>query len=396
LAKRDFYTVLGLPKSSTKDEIKKKYRELAKKYHPDLNKDDKNAEAKFREVSEAYEVLEDNEKRQRYDSYGHAGVEQNGGGDGGNPFGGGFGGFGGFGGQGGFHTAQGQINIEDLFDMFNQQMGGRDGPGKDVETKLRISFLEAVRGCSKDISYEYFIKEPTGAKGPGGRLQYQKVRKSKRMTVDIPAGVDNGLQMRLESKGAEGSQGFPAGDLYIQLEVDPDRERYFRREGTTLYVEVPVPFTTAILGGTVDVKTLDGVVTMKVPPGTQPGTQLAMKGKGVAVVAYSSKRGDQVVTLNVTMPTKLTTAQRKVLENFDSLGTMNHSSSSPTSSSSSASSSIPQETPSRVSAESEGGKQEVHSASSSDESTASSDSSIWGKLKDFVGMKTQGAVTPPS
>ena len=157
---------MGLNKSASKDEIKRKYRELAKKYHPDLNKDDKNAEAKFREVSEAYEVLQDATKRQQYDAFGHAGVDpqyqQSGGG--GNPFGG-FGGgnpFAGMGGQnmrGGFHsTNMGSINMEDLFDMFNQQMGGREGPGKDVETNLRISFVEAIRGCSKVVSYEYFVR----------------------------------------------------------------------------------------------------------------------------------------------------------------------------------------------------------------------------------------------
>lgn len=217
LLKKDFYEVLGVPKSSTKDDIKKKYRELAKKYHPDLNKDDKNAEKKFREVSEAHEVLENETKRQRYDAYGHAGVDENyqqqqqqqqqGGG-----------GFGGFG--GGMN-----INMEDLFDMFNGG-GFAQGKGSHVETKVRISFMEAVRGCKRDISYEYFATEPIGKPGRN-RQQYKKVRKSKKVAVDIPPGVDTGVQMCIQGQGADGMPGFMSGDLYVSIVVDKDK--YYKR-----------------------------------------------------------------------------------------------------------------------------------------------------------------------
>ena len=178
LMKKDYYDVLGVNKNATKDDIKKKFRELAKKYHPDLNKDDKNAEAKFREVSEAYEVLEDDSKRQRYDQFGTVDDNMNAG-AGQGPFGG-FGGFhaGGFGFQ-----SQGNIDIEDVMEMF---MGGSMGP-QPVQVQIQIGFFEAVNGCKKEISFEYFVRDP--------RRQNQKIRKSKTVTIDIPAGIDDGTSL---------------------------------------------------------------------------------------------------------------------------------------------------------------------------------------------------------
>lgn len=281
LNRKDYYEVLGVSKNASKDDIKKNFRNLAKKYHPDLNKDDKNAEKKFKEVSEAYEVLEDDKKRQQYDSFGHDGVDLNGNGGGGDPFAG-FGGFGGFGGfPGGFRVNVngmdgGGLNQEDLFEFFNQAMSGNmGGVGQDVRTSLRLSFLEAVNGCSKDIRYEYFVREPiAGRKG-----QFQKVRKNKTTKIDIPPGVDNGVTIRVSGKGAEGQPNYPAGDLHIQLDVVEDP--YFKRNGLDIHVDIPVTLSQAILGGAVDVLTLDGMLSMKVPAGSQPDSLLVLKGKGI-------------------------------------------------------------------------------------------------------------------
>ena len=247
--KKDFYSVLGVNKNASKDEIKKSFRQLAKKYHPDLNKDDKDAEKRFQEVSEAYEVLEDDQKRQMYDSYGHAGVDPNfagAGGGGGNPFGG-FGGFGGFPGGGGFrvHTQQGgSMDAEDLFDFFNQAMGGAQrGAGKDVQTSVRISFMEAVNGCAKDVKFDYTIRDPDAPEMVNGRRNRNapRVRRSRSVKVDIPPGVETGISMRVQGQGAEGDKGYPPGDLYIQLEVQPDA--YFKRQGSDVHVEVPISIT---------------------------------------------------------------------------------------------------------------------------------------------------------
>lgn len=319
VSKKDYYEVLGVPRSATKDEIKKKFRELAKKYHPDLNKDDKTAEKKFQEVSEAYEVLEDDNKRKQYDAFGHAGVDGQAGAGGGDPFAGfrgGFGGFGGFGG-GGFrvHTTSGDIDAEDIFEMFSQAMGGgMRGAGQDVQTQIRLSFLEAVNGCSKNISYEYFIKEPVA----GNKRSYQKVRKSRTLAVDIPPGVESGISMRIAGKGGEGMPGYPSGDLFVNLVVDDDP--YFVREGNDVHVNVPVSLSQAILGGEVDVLTLDGMVSLKIQPGTQPETQLMMRGKGIRHVNNPGRRGNQIVHVKVKIPTKLTDKQKKLIEEFSEEG----------------------------------------------------------------------------
>lgn len=235
LLKRDYYDVLGISKSASKDEIKKKFRELAKKYHPDLNKDDKNAAKMFQEVSEAYEILEDETKRKQYDSFGHAGVDPNfAGHGGGDPFagfrGGGFGGFG----NGGFRVHTNDMGAQDIFDLFAEAMGGMRGPGQDIQTQLKISFLEAVNGCKKRVNYEYFVREPVS----GNKKAFQKVRKTKSLNVDIPPGVEDGISIRIEGQGAEGIQGYPSGDLYVNLQVDVDP--YFKRKGNDIVVELPI------------------------------------------------------------------------------------------------------------------------------------------------------------
>lgn len=355
--KTDFYKILGVSKRATKDEIKKNYRELAKKYHPDLNKNDKNAEKKFQEVSEAHEILTSDDKREAYDAYGHAGVDPNFqqgnpfGGGGGNPFGGG--GFGGFNGQ--------AINVEDIFEMFSEQMGGgMEGPGKDVETRLKITFMEAVKGCTRDISYDYFVRQAQG--GSGRNRKYQKVKKSKKVSVTIPPGVNNGMQMRLESKGAEGTNGYPAGDLFIHLEVGTDA--YFTRENSNIYVTATIPFTEAILGGVVDIRTLDGTVSMKIPAGTQPGAQLLLRGKGVENYA-TRRKGDQIVTINVSIPKKITPEQKRLIEMFEGKQTEEGGG---------------------------GASSSSFAADGADEtgSDSSSKANIWDKLKDFVGSDKEG------
>jgi DnaJ-class molecular chaperone len=265
--KRDFYNVLGLKKGCSKEEIKKNFRNLAKKYHPDLNKDDKTAAAKFTEVSEAYEVLEDDKKREQYDNFGHAGVDgqayqqQQ---QGGNPFGQGhpFSGFGGFG--GGFGGGQ-QMSQEDIMDMFEQAMGG--GQNVDLETSVRLTFLEAVNGITKDVKIDYVQRE-----------KRQQIRKSKKVKVDIPAGIDDNMTIRVSGEGATSNRG-QKGDLFVKVKVFTDP--YFKRSGVDVHVEVPISFTKAILGSSVDVLTLDGMVTMKIPEGTQPESQLLLKGKGI-------------------------------------------------------------------------------------------------------------------
>ena len=312
--KKDFYDVLGVSKTASKDEIKKKYRELAKKYHPDLNKDDRNAAQMFQDVSEANEILTNDEKRTLYDTYGHAGVDpsyqqqqQQG-----NPFAG----FGGFQGSGGFrvHTSGGQINAEDIFDFFEQTMGGqaRRGVGKDVQTVIKLTFLEAVHGCKKDINFDYFIKDPAN-NNIKNKTQVKKIRKTKSVKIDIPAGVDTGIVMRVQQQGADGDPGYPAGDLLVQLEVTSDP--YFKRQDNDIYVDVPINIAQAVLGAKVDVLTLDGMVSMKIPPGTQPDDVLVLKNKGIKYI-NANKKGNQHVTLKVKIPNKVTEIQKKLINDF--------------------------------------------------------------------------------
>jgi DnaJ-class molecular chaperone len=308
--KEDYYKTLGVSRGSTKADIKKKYFELAKKYHPDVNKED-GAEAKFQQISEAYEILNDDDKRSAYDNFGHAGVG-NGAPGAGNPFGG-MGGnpFGGMGGNpfgGGFQgNFQSNISQEDLFNIFEQAFGGQArqrGPrrGSDVQMAMRLDFLEAVNGCVKDITSEYIES-----------LDGKRVRKKRKVNVTIPAGVDTGVVLRVGEKGNDGDANMPAGDLLLHLEVRDDP--YFQRHNYDVHVELPISISQAILGDTVDVLTLDGMVEMKVPAGTQPDTQLAMKGKGIKAV-NSTRRGSQIVHLKIEVPKKINDKQRELMEAF--------------------------------------------------------------------------------
>ena len=359
-SKRDYYEVLGVPKDADEDALKKAYRKLAKKYHPDANPGDKAAEAKFKEASEAYSVLSDPQKRQQYDQFGHAAFEQGGAGAGG--FGGGFGGFD-FGGD-----------MGDVFgDIFGDIFGGgrsgraRSGPsrGANIKTSVRITFEEAVFGCDKEIEINF--KETcaschgTGAKagtspqtcskcnGKGkimytqqsffGTVQnvqtcpdcngtgqvikekcpdcygtgYKTVRK--KFKVSIPAGIDNGQCVRLAGGGEPGTGGGERGDLLVEAVVS--QHPIFKRQDTSIYSTVPISFARAALGGPIRIKTVDGEVEYDVRPGTQTDTKVRLKGKGVPSLRSRSVRGDHYVTLVVQVPERMNQAQKEALRRFD-------------------------------------------------------------------------------
>jgi molecular chaperone DnaJ len=312
--KRDFYDVLGVPRSATKAEVKKAYYKLAKQYHPDTNKNDDNAADKFKQVTEAYEVLSDDEQRGKYDQFGHAGVDpnMNFSGDGGNPFGG----AGGFNFQDGsfhFHSSGGggnpEIDPEDLFDMFfgggNRRRARGPRRGADLQMHVNLSFKEAVFGAHKDMNVRYQTMN---------RENGQTEMKDRTVTVDIPPGIDTGMSIRLQGQGAEGDPGAPAGNLLVQVIVQDDD--YFQREGYDVHTEVPISVTQAILGGTVDVKTLTGEVEMKVPKGCQPNTKLMLRGKGIQQL-HNPGKGNQVVHLKIEIPKEITPRQEELLLEFD-------------------------------------------------------------------------------
>ena len=358
--KRDYYEVLGVSKGATDDEIKKSYRKLAKQYHPDLNPGDKAAEARFKEVNEAYEILSDKEKRARYDQFGHAGVDPNfnpGGG-----FGGGFGGF----------TDMGDIDLGDLFgSFFGGGFGGggssrRNGPqkGETIRTGVAISFEEAAFGCEKEVTVsrteQCDVCHGTGCapgttaevcpdchgsgtvriqRGGGGfsfattttcpkcrgagKIIHQpcktcngagSVRRQKKLAVTIPAGIDNGQAVSLRGQGGAGKNGGPAGDLLIAVTVRPHPT--FRREGTSVYMDQPVSFVQAALGAELEIPTIDGTVKYTMPEGTQSGTTFRLRGKGIPGL-NGRGRGDQYVTVKVQVPTGLSRAQKDALKAFD-------------------------------------------------------------------------------
>jgi len=309
-SKRDFYDVLGVSKGADKGDVKKAYFNLAKKYHPDRNKGDDKAAEKFKEATEAYEILSDDKKRELYDNYGHAGVDPNSGmGGGGNPFEG-FGGFGG-GGNFHFHSSQGggqEIDAEELFEAFFG--GGRRRPrgprrGSDLQMQVRLTFQEAVFGAKKDLHLRYQIQDRET-----GRVEI----KERDVEVDCPAGIDTGMNLRLGGQGAEGDKGAPRGNLLVQVIVDEDE--YFQRDGADVHVEIPISFTQAVLGGTVDVRTLTGVVEMKVPKGTQVDTKLMLRGKGIPRLNTKSK-GNQIVHLKIEIPKSITDKQEELLREYD-------------------------------------------------------------------------------
>ena len=324
-SKKDFYDVLGVARGSDKGTIKKAYFKLAKQYHPDTNKDDEKAADKFKEVTEAYEVLSDDKQRELYDQFGHAGVDPNSGfgggggpgGMGGNPFGGagGFQGFEGFNfGDGSFHFSSGggpggqEIDPEELFDAFFG--AGRRRPrgprrGADLQMHVRLSFMEAVFGSSQDLHLRYQVRNPeTGAVDI----------KEREVTVETPAGIDHGMNLRLSGQGAEGDPGAPRGNLIVQVLVDDDD--YFQRDGSDVHTEVPISIVQAILGGTVDVKTLTGTVEVTVPKGCQTGAKLALRGKGIERL-HGAMKGNQIVHLKIEIPKEITPRQEELLREFD-------------------------------------------------------------------------------
>lgn len=362
--KRDYYEVLGVNKSATDDEIKKAYRQAAKKYHPDLHPGDKVAEEKFKEVNEAYEVLSDSEKRARYDQFGHAGVDPNFGAGGGSPFG-------------------QDVDIGDIFNSFFGGFGGfggnrRQNPnaprrGNDVEEQLVISFEEAAKGCKKTISYSNVITcddcHGTGAqkgttaetcsacggtgrvtvsqRSPFGVVQTQRacdscrgrgkiiktpcrtcngngrIRRNKKVDITIPAGIADEQVLNVGGHGNSGINGGPAGDLHVYIRVKP--HEVFERRGDDVWCEMPITVSQAILGDEVTVPTIDGKVSYSVHEGVQPGDVFKLKGKGIPHL-NGRGRGDQYVRMNIEIPRNLNSKQKNLIKEFNAaLGDKNFS-----------------------------------------------------------------------
>jgi len=357
--KRDYYEVLGVEKGASTDDIKKAYRKLALKYHPDRNPDNKEAEEKFKEAAEAYEVLSDDDKRSRYDQFGFAGVDPNYGAGQGGYGGGGFGGFGGFG------------DFGDFGDIFGSVFGGGSSRsnanvprrGENVGARLELTFEEAAFGCEKTISVQR-IENCAACSGSGsadgsqetcsmchgaGQIRTTqnfmgipmqsttvcpqcsgrgkiiktpcntckgkgKVRRTQKIKVKVPAGVDHGQSVRVRGEGCVGSNGGPNGDLLVEVYIK--RHPIFTRKDYTVLCEVPITFTQAALGGEIQVPTLDGKVSFDIPEGTQTGTTFTLSGKGIPVV-NSRRRGDQRFTVIVETPTKLTKEQKELLRQLD-------------------------------------------------------------------------------
>ena len=345
--KRDYYEVLGVSRDADDAAIKKAYRQLAKKYHPDTNPGDKEAEAKFKEASEAYAVLSDAEKRRQYDQFGHAAFENGGAGAGGFDF----------------------SNMGDIFgDIFGDLFGGgrrrsSNGPmrGSDVRVSVRITFAESVTGTSKKL--EVTLKDTcskcngTGAKpgtspetcskcGGKGQVVYTQqsilgmvrnvqpcpdcrgtgkiikekcpdcygtgyVSSKKTIEVTIPAGIDNGQSIRIQGKGEPGTNGGPRGDLLVTVMISADSE--FKRDGYDIYSDVHISYPTAVLGGEIKVKTVDGEVLYEVVSGTASGTTVRLRGKGMPTLRNKNIRGDHYITLVVDIPKKLNAEQKEAL-----------------------------------------------------------------------------------
>lgn len=347
MAKKDYYEVLGLSRTASEDEIKRAYKKLAMKHHPDRNPDDASAEEKFKEIKEAYEILSDAQKRSAYDQFGHAGVDGSAGGfGGGQGFGGG--GFGGFG---------------DIFsDIFGGGGRGFNGPrpGDDLEYRLTLTLEQAVAGAKIDIQIprrevcdschgtgaaDGSSVETCSTCGGHGKVRVQQgffvvertchtchgkgkiikkpcskchgegfVTRNKTLTVSIPAGVDEGDRIRLSGQGEAGDVGAPPGDLYVRISLQP--HAIFKRQGDTLFCEMPLSFTTAALGGEIEVPTLDGRVNLKIPAGTQTGRKFKIGGKGVKSVR-SGRQGDLICQVHLETPVNLTAEQQELLRQFE-------------------------------------------------------------------------------
>ena len=288
MAQRDYYEVLGVSKNASDDEIKKAYRKLAIKYHPDKNPGDKEAEAKFKEINEAHDVLSDKQKRARYDQFGHAGV-----GGAGNPFGAGGNPFGGFNYNGQtFNFDFGGGGLDDILgSIFGfGSASRRPRRGADYQTSVTISFEEAIFGTTKSISND-----------------------GKDLKIKIPAGIDDGMSIRLHGKGGEAPEGGEKGDLYVHIKVKP--HKHLTREGAIILSEEKIDMVDAALGCEIDVETVDGKITMKVPAGTQSGTPFKLSGHGVPFRA-DGDRGPHIVTVIVETPKNLSKKQKELLEEF--------------------------------------------------------------------------------
>lgn len=357
--KRDYYEVLGVTKSSSEEEIKKAYKTLAKKYHPDMNKDDPSAEAKFKEVNEAYAVLSDKDKKARYDQFGHAGVDPS------------------FGAGGQSYGGQG-FDFGDIFGGFGDIFGGFGASsssrrnartrGDDLETRLSISFEEAAFGCKKTVTYSR-VESCSSCNGSGaaagsgvetcskchgtgtvviqqrtmlGMMQTQRecdacggkgkiiknpcpscrgtgrMKRQKTLEINIPAGIDNGQRIVANGQGNAGYNGGTYGDLYVQIAVKP--HSIFVRDGNDIRLELPITFVDAALGAKVTVPTLEGESEMTVPEGTQAGTVFRMSGKGIPYVGRSG-RGDLLAEIVIETPQKLNGSQKDALRKFGEMCT---------------------------------------------------------------------------
>jgi molecular chaperone DnaJ len=352
MAKRDYYEVLGVAKTASEDELKKSYRKLAMKHHPDRNPDDKSAEEKFKEVKEAYEVLSDARKREAYDRFGHAGVDPSAGGGPGGP-----------GGQGGFSDVFGDI-FGDIFGQGRGRGGGGGGAnvyrGADLRYGMEITLEQAAAGFASEIRVPSWdsceVCAGSGAK-PGtkpkicgtcsgqGTVRMQqgffsiqqtcptchgrgkviadpcsacdgagRLKKSRTLEVKIPAGIDDGMRIRLSGNGEPGVNGGPPGDLYVEIKVK--EHSVFQREGDDLHCEIPISFVTAALGGKIQVPTLHGRAEIELPEGTQSGKTFRLRGKGIKGY-HSSYPGDLYAHVSLETPVRLSDRQKKLLREFE-------------------------------------------------------------------------------
>ncbi len=352
MAKRDFYEILGVAKNASDDEIKKAYRKLAMKFHPDRNPDSKQAEEKFKEAKEAYEMLSDPQKREAYDRFGHAGVDPN--------MGAGAG-AGGFGGAGGFSDAFGDI-FGDIFGSGRARGGAQVYRGADLRYNLDISLEQAANGFDTTIRVPSWDECDTchgsGAKpgtspttcgtcGGHGQVRMQqgffsiqqtcpkchgtgrvipdpcttcsgsgRIKRNKTLEVKIPAGIDDGMRIRSTGNGEPGMNGGPPGDLYVEIHIKP--HSVFQRDGDDLHCEMPISFARAALGGEIEVPTLSGKVSFTVPEGTQTGKTFRLRGKGIKGVR-SGFPGDLFCHVLVETPVKLTDKQKELLQEFEQL-----------------------------------------------------------------------------